>query len=161
MSEDDYIPIDHDIMINDLRVLQLPMPVVREPYQMYAEKLGCSQEAIFEKLCDYQVNKIVRRIAGVLKHQKAGFAVNAMVAMVIPDDQCDTIGEKLAHLPFISHCYRRTSYPDWPFTIYAMVHAKTEDEFMMHHSAIISITKDAPVKVLRSLKEFKKTAFQI
>jgi DNA-binding Lrp family transcriptional regulator len=145
----------------NLAVVQHPLKLISEPFSVYAEKLNCSQEALFELLCDYCANGIIRRIAGVLKHDKAGFIVNAMVAIEIPPEECDAVGTALGHFLFITHCYRRTSYPDWPFTLYAMVHAKSDEEFNEYIGRIKEVTGERTIVVLKSLKEYKKTTFRI
>jgi DNA-binding Lrp family transcriptional regulator len=152
---------EREIVRKNLTVLQNPLPLTPEPFAGYADSLNCSQEAIFEILCDYLANGIVRRIAGVLKHDKAGFTDNAMVAIEIPYDECDSAGAALAQFSFITHCYRRTSYPDWPYTMYAMVHAKNTDELSAHIEQMIAKVSCKAIIVLKSLKEYKKTTFRI
>jgi len=162
MSDDeDLPPVDRELLRKQLSVLQDPLELVSEPYAAYAEKLETSQEEIFGLLCEYLQRKIIRRIAGVLKHNRAGFTVNAMVAMKIPNDECDRAGEELAAFPFITHCYRRTAYPDWQYTLYAMVHAKSKEEFGEHLAEIRQVTGSHEISVFSSLKEYKKTAFRI
>lgn len=160
MSEEK-IPIDRSALRKNLEILQEPLQLIPEPYAIYAEKLGVPQEAVFELLCDYLTNGIVRRVAGVLKHNKAGFTVNAMVAMMVPAEQCDSAGESLARFTFITHCYRRTAYPDWPYTLYAMVHARDEDEMQQHVEKMKDAVPGVTFTVLKSIKEYKKTAFRI
>lgn len=161
MSEEDLPPVERELLRQHLAVLQDPLPLVPEPFAVYAEKLGTSQEAVFELLCEYLQRKMIRRIAGVLKHHKAGFTVNGMVAMMIPAEECDATGTALAAFPFISHCYRRTAYPDWQYTIYAMVHAKSQEEFEGYIGQIKTVAGEHEISILKSLKEYKKTAFRI
>jgi len=161
MSDEDLPPVERELLRAHLAVLQNPLPLVHEPYAAYAEKLGTSQEAVFELLCEYLQRKIIRRIAGVLKHNKAGFTENAMVAMKIPLNECDATGAALSLFPFITHCYRRTAYPDWPYTIYAMVHAKSPEEFDGFIGKIRAVVGEYEFVILRSVREYKKCAFRI
>lgn len=161
MSEEDLPPVERELLRQHLAVLQEPLPLVPEPYAAYAEKLGTSQEAVFELLCEYLQRKMIRRIAGVLKHNKAGFTENAMVAVEVPLGKCDEIGKALAAFPFVSHCYRRTAYPDWPYTVYAMLHAKNPEEFDECIAKVKDSVQGCNCLVLKSVKEFKKTAFRV
>ena len=156
MSETDIIKLRRH-----LAVLQAPLPFSEKPFAVYAEKLGISEDEVIELLQKYLADGTIRRIAGVLKHNRAGFTVNGMVALEVALDKCDETGTMLAQFPFITHCYRRTAYPDWPYTIYAMVHAKSNEEFEHHLDRIRSSVTYTSLKVLHSLKEYKKTAFKI
>lgn len=144
-----------------MEVFQHPLPFTRFPFAAYAEKLGITEDEVILLLRHYLSAGIIRRVAGVLKHDRAGFSVNAMIAMEIPSESCDAAGTALASLPFISHCYRRAAYPDWPYTVYTMVHARSEEEFCAHYEIICAIAKPVSAAVLRSIKEYKKTAFRI
>lgn len=148
-----------DVIRGHMKILQEPLPLAEEPFARYAGLLDVSQDEVIELLRHYLSTGAIRRVAGVLKHQRAGFTVNAMLAMLIDTDKCDSVGAALAKLPFISHCYRRTAYPDWPYSIYAMVHARSSGEFEEHCADIRDIVGTAEIAVLRSLKEYKKTAF--
>jgi siroheme decarboxylase len=150
-----------DIIRSHMKTLQEPLPLVGEPFAGYAENLGLSQDETIELLKYYMAKGTIRRVAGVLKHQKAGYTVNAMIAMVIDPEHCDAVGGELAQLPFITHCYRRTAYADWPYTVYAMVHARSTVEFEEHLAGIRRAVGTAELAVLSSLKEYKKTAFRI
>ena len=150
-----------DIIRNHMAIFQDPLPLIEEPFAVYAEHLGISQEETIELLRHYLATGTIRRVAGVLRHRRAGFVVNAMAALVVKPETCDQAGAVLARFPFITHCYRRTAYPDWPYTIYAMVHARSHEEFDGHIEKIRSAVACEDMIVLRSIKEFKKTAFRM
>lgn len=146
---------------SDMAVLQQPLSFTEEPFAPYASQLGISQEAVLELLKNYIENGTVRRVAGILKHNRAGFTTNAMVAMEVALEDCDDTGARLAKFPFITHCYRRTSYSDWPYTMYAMVHAKSTEAFNGYLEEIRETVECGSMVVLHSLKEYKKTAFRM
>ncbi|MBN1308303.1 MAG: hypothetical protein JXA18_10330 [Chitinispirillaceae bacterium] len=149
-----------DIIRTHMSVFQDPLPLVEEPFACYAEKFGFTQDEVIELLRHYLSTGAIRRVAGVLKHDRSGFVVNAMVAMAIDAAQCDAAGAVLAQFPFITHCYRRTAYPDWPYTMYAMVHAKNKRQFNRYIKRIRSLISPKEIAVLRSIKEYKKTSFR-
>lgn len=150
-----------DSIRTHMAVFQDSLPLVAEPFAAYAEHLGISQKETIELLHHYLAAGTIRRVAGVLKHRRAGFVVNAMAAFVVKPEACDRAGAVLARFPFITHCYRRTAYPDWSYTIYAMVHARSREEFDGHIEKIRSAVACEDMIVLRSIKEFKKTAFRM
>jgi DNA-binding Lrp family transcriptional regulator len=98
----------------------------------------------------------MRRFAAVLHHRKAGFSANAMGVWVVPYNDIDRVGEQMAGLHEVSHCYRRPSYPDWPFSIFTMVHAKSQDECEKILAAIAAKTGIQSRTALYSTKEYKK-----
>ena len=54
---------------------------------------------------------------------------NGMSVWDVPEDRIDEAGAMVGALPFVSHCYhRRPSSPDWPYTLFAMVHGRSRDE---------------------------------
>ena len=149
-----YIPRpDTAAVLQHLMVLQEPLP--------FADRLGISEEEVMVLLRYYLSDGTIRRVAGVLKHDRAGYTANAMVALEVADDRCDEAGALLAQFPFITHCYRRTAYPDWPYTIYAMVHARSPEVFEACLGKIRNAATCRSMNVLRSIKEYKKTTFRL
>lgn len=114
--------------IEVIRILQEDMPLVGEPYRPLAEQIGLSEDGLFGILRSFQSRGYLRRIAAILHHRRAGFAANAMVVWDIPKEKLDVIGPEFAKFREVSHCYERPTFPDWPYSIYTMVHGpKMED----------------------------------
>ena len=149
------------IVRSHMKVFQEQLPITESPFTEYAKQLGISEDEVIALLQKYLANGTIRRVAGLLKHNKAGFTTNAMVALEIAPEQCDEAGAALSQFTFITHCYKRTAYPDWPYTMYAMVHAKNKEEFDGYLERIRTAVDCKSIRVLRSLKEYKKTAFRI
>ncbi len=150
-----------DTLRRHLEVLQDSLPLTSRPFAGYAEKLGITEHEVIGLLRHYLETGVIRRVAGVLKHDRAGFSRNAMVALEIDPGSCDDAAAVLTKFPFITHLYRRTSYPDWPYTMYAMVHARTPGEFEARLSQLRASVAHRSMAVLRSVKEYKKTAFRM
>jgi len=102
----------------------------------------------------------MRRFAAVLHHRKAGFSANAMGVWAVPESEIDRVGELMATLREISHCYRRPSYPDWPYNIFTMVHAKSPAECEQLLANIAAKTGIQDRGALYSSKEYKKVRVQ-
>jgi DNA-binding Lrp family transcriptional regulator len=144
-----------------ISVLQDPLPLVQEPFKAAARRLGVSQAELLKSIADLIQRGIVRRFAGVLKHDKAGFRCNAMVAFDVPVESCDAMGAALAELPFVTHCYRRASYPDWPYSLYVMMHARDKDDFDKKVAEVKATVPGCSCVVLPTVKEYKKTSFSL
>ena len=72
--------------------------------------------------------KILRRVAAILFHRRAGFSANGMgVWKVDPADVPDT-GGRMAAVRGISHCYERPTYEDWPYSVFTMAHGRSKEE---------------------------------
>lgn len=104
-------------------------------------------------------SKIARRFGAVLRHQKAGFAENAMVVFEVDENAVEQAGQLLSAEPQVSHCYERNSFDGFPYNLYAMIHETDAEQL---HSAIMKIVdklNNPAYCVLRSVKELKKTSF--
>ena len=101
----------------------------------------------------------IRRFGASIKHQKTGWTHNAMVAWIVDEAASDAIGEVAAKNQRISHVYfRPTSAPDWPYTLYTMVHGRSEDECLQVIEELRRETALDEYAVLDSLEELKKTS---
>jgi len=139
-----------------VRVLQQDLPLEPEPFRGWAESLGVSEEEMFARARDLEESGVMRRFAAVLRHQKAGFTANGMICWRIPEEQLPDLGYRLAAYPQVSHCYQRPVYPDWPYSVFSMVHALNREkceEIAHQMSEEIGISDYA---ILYSTKEFKK-----
>ena len=99
----------------------------------------------------------MRRFAAVMNHRSAGFKANAMGVWAVPDAELDEIGPQMAGFALVSHCYRRPTYDDWPYSIFTMVHGKNAKECEATIAAIHDETGVDEYALLWSIKEYKKT----
>lgn len=115
-------------------------------------------QVIAQIRCDLN-SKTARRFGAVLRHQKAGFAENAMVIFEVDENTMEQAGQLLSAEPQVSHCYERTSFDGFPYNLYAMIHETDAEQL---HSTIMKIVdklNNPAYCVLRSVKELKKTSF--
>ncbi|MBN2038194.1 MAG: hypothetical protein JW768_15745 [Chitinispirillaceae bacterium] len=137
------------------------LPLVARPFDRCAQELGMSEKRLLALLHAGKASGAIRRFAGTLKHTRAGYRYNAMVAFKVEDSTCDDAGTVLATFPFITHCYRRTAYPDWPYTLYTMVHARNTIELKRHIAKMKRVVKHQSIVVLPTVKEYKKTWYRL
>jgi DNA-binding Lrp family transcriptional regulator len=139
-----------------IRELQKDLKVIPEPFKELADTLGITTSQLFAKAKEYEDLGVMRRFAAILRHRDAGFTANGMAVWKVPVSKIDEVGNKLAAFPQVSHCYRRPIYPDWPYNLFSMIHARTTEaaeKIVGHMSDSIGI-KD--YRILFSLREFKK-----
>jgi len=139
-----------------IRELQKDLEVTPRPFDTLAKNLGITVDELFKKAIEYETKGVMRRFAAILRHRDAGFAANGMIVWVVPEDKIDEVGYKLASFPQVSHCYRRPVYPDWPFNLFSMIHARTIEaakKIAIELSNFVGINE---YKILFSSREFKK-----
>ena len=117
---------DFDVAV--IRATQGDLPVVPEPYAPAAAELGITQAALLEHLAGMQERGLLRRVAAILFHRRAGFCANGMGVWKVPEDRILEIGPRMAAFRGISHCYQRPTYEDWPYQIFTMAHGRSKEE---------------------------------
>ena len=111
-----------------IKALQGPMEVVDRPYDAAAAEVGMTTDSFLDHLRGMIDRKILRRVAAILFHRRAGFSANGMgVWKVDPTDVPDT-GGRMAAVRGISHCYERPTYRDWPYSVFTMAHGRSKEE---------------------------------
>jgi siroheme decarboxylase len=154
-AETDPQPYDEfDIAV--IRATQGDMPVIPEPYAPAAEELNISQDELLTHLRQMQERRLLRRVAAILFHRRAGFSANGMGVWKVPDDQVMEIGPRMAAFRGISHCYQRPTYRDWPYSIFTMAHGRSKDECDAILDSIATQTGIDERATLYSSTEFKK-----
>jgi DNA-binding Lrp family transcriptional regulator len=140
-----------------VRATQGDLPLVREPYALAAAELGISQEKLLDHLAGMQERGLLRRVAAILFHRRAGFSANGMGVWKVPEDRIAEVGPRMAAFRGVSHCYQRPTYPDWPYALFTMAHGRSKEECDAILDAIGSqIDGIEDRAVLYSSTEFKK-----
>jgi siroheme decarboxylase len=111
-----------------IRALQGPMEVAERPYDAAAAEAGMSTEDFLAHLRGMVHRKLLRRVAAILYHRRAGFSANGMGVWRVPEDRVLETGRRMAAVRGISHCYQRPTYPDWPYSVFTMAHGRSKDE---------------------------------
>ncbi len=137
-------------------LLQNDLPLERKPFQKIAVngKYIHGEKQLLSYFSEFLAAGVMKRYAAVLKHRSAGYTSNAMTAWKI---DMKTDFELFIQEGAISHLYLRTVYPGrWEHPLFAMIHAKSEDELkdIINRLSTKSGIKD--YLALSSLKEFKK-----
>jgi DNA-binding Lrp family transcriptional regulator len=147
---------DTDIAV--IRALQGPMAVIDRPYDEAAGEVGMSTEGFLDHLRGMIDRKLLRRVAAILYHRRAGFSANGMGVWRVPEDKILDVGRRMAAVRGVSHCYQRPTYADWPYSVFTMAHgrSKAECDAVLDSIADEHGLHDGDRAVLYSSTEFKK-----
>ncbi|MHB9027664.1 MAG: siroheme decarboxylase subunit beta [Candidatus Latescibacterota bacterium] len=141
-----------------VRCLQKGFPLVEYPFRHIAEEIDVAEGAIIDTVRDWIEYGVIRRFGARLNHHRAGYVANALG--VWKTDDCDRLGELFASLPWVSHCYRRSPHPNWPYELYTMTHGRSEEELTDRLSHMRSLAPGAEMKMLTTLRTLKKTTMK-
>jgi siroheme decarboxylase len=122
-----HVPYD-DLDVAVIRATQGDLPVASEPFAAAARELGMPLDRLLEHLEGMRERGLLRRVAAILYHRRAGFSANGMGVWRVPPEQVAVIGPRMAAFRGISHCYERPTYPDWPFQLFTMAHGRSKGE---------------------------------
>jgi DNA-binding Lrp family transcriptional regulator len=146
-----------DLEVATIRLVQEDLPLTERPFAAQAGEIGCTEDDVLAMLASFKERKLMRRFAAVMNHRSAGFKANAMGVWAVPEAELDEIGPQMAGFALVSHCYRRPTYEDWPYSVFTMVHGKNARDCEQTIAAIRDETGVDEYALLWSVKEYKKT----
>ena len=117
------------------------------------------EQRVLERLRSWKKQRVIRRFGALVAHRKRGYAFNGMTVWDVPAEQADAVGKAFAAHPFVSHCYARPRSEEWPYNLYAMVHATTQEE-LDDRVAQLREESGYATQVLVSTREYKKTSMR-
>lgn len=141
------------------------------PFSTAAELIGAAigrpvtEEQVIARLKQWEADGTLRRFGATVRHRKMGYSHNGMTVWNIPDKDAEAVGRAFAELRFVSHCYERPRHADWPYNLYAMCHARGEQdlarqvEALRQAAAAVGAAPAEPL-VLTSEKEYKKSSMR-
>lgn len=136
---------------------QKDLEVTEEPYAAACAAMNMSIEEVAAHADKMKAAGALRRVSAVFRHQKAGFTFNAMGVWAVPESQVAAKGAEMAAFKAVSHCYLRPTYPEWPYTIFTMVHGRSKEEAFGKIKAIEEeVAQGVQYDILYSTKEYKK-----
>lgn len=156
-AEREQVPValderDHAVIRN----LQGPMAVNERPFDAAAEATGITTLEMLGHLEGMTERGLLRRVAAILFHRRAGFSANGMGVWAVPPDKVHEIGPRMAAFRGISHCYQRPTYEDWPYNVFTMAHGRSKEECDAILDEIAEQTGVHERSTLYSSTEFKK-----
>jgi DNA-binding Lrp family transcriptional regulator len=153
----DLEPVPYDELDREvIRATQGDMPVISEPYAPAAARLRMDTAALLEHMRGMRERGLLRRVAAILYHRRAGFSANGMGVWKVAPEQIGELGPRMASFRGISHCYERPTYEDWPYSVFTMAHGRSKEECDAVLDAIAEQTGIHERATLYSSTEFKK-----
>ncbi len=146
-----------DFEIEVIRELQEDVPLTPRPFSPMAERLGISLQALFDTADSFQGRGLMRRFSAVLHHRRAGFRSNAMAVWKVPSERAVEVGNIMAQSRWVTHCYERPTFPDWPYTHFTMIHATSQSQCEEVAGELSEATGITEYQLLYSTREYKKT----
>ncbi len=143
-----------------LKELQNGFKLESRPFKRIANQLNWTEEEVLEQLKLSLESGLIRRIGVAVRPEKVGHFSNALVAWQVPEDRIEQVGEGMAELREISHCYERECPEGWNLNLFTMIHAKSSEEL----NGIIDDLKTKyeleNYKIYKTEKELKKTSMR-
>ena len=145
---------DFDVAV--IRATQGHQPVVAEPYTAPAAELGVPVPRLLDHMAGMAERGLLRRVAAILFHRRAGFSANGMGVWEVPEERIAELGPRMAAVRGISHCYQRPTYEDWPYSVFTMAHGRSKEECDAVLDSIADSTGIHERATLYSSTEYKK-----
>ena len=145
-----------DIEQKILTAIQHGLPKSQSPFKDTAEKIGIETEQLLTILKDWKKQGKIRRIGAIVNHVKVGLGGGAMVIWQVEPARTEEVGKVLAGFEEVSHAYERRTYENWPYSLYTMVHGKTEDDVQKIVQRMSEACGISNYRILVTEKELKK-----
>ncbi len=101
-----------------LEIIQQDFPIAPRPYEVLAEKLGATEDEVFEAVQSLCRKGIIRRLGGSFDSRKIGYK-STLAALSVPEDRLEEAVEIVNGYAGVTHNYEREGkYNVW-FTIIA------------------------------------------
>jgi DNA-binding Lrp family transcriptional regulator len=140
-----------------VEILQRGLPLTHQPFETLAETTRTmTVDELLACGCELRKLKILRRFGVTWRHREIGFRENVLCVWQLPEEQIDAFVERIMTIGQITHCYRRCVYPDWPWSIYTMIHGRNREECEAIISQLSRAFSQARSLAMRTMKEYKK-----
>ncbi|MCK5627201.1 MAG: AsnC family transcriptional regulator [Candidatus Bathyarchaeia archaeon] len=157
MRSPENIPNDFDMAL--ISFLQAGIPIEADPYREISEKLGLSRQEIISRIKKLHEDRIIRRVGASIVPSKLGYEANGMVVCEVSSDKISQIGEYVASLKEITHCYERKTIPNiWNYNVFFMIHGLSRSSVEEYVSNLMKKLGINNFEILFSVKELKKTS---
>lgn len=154
-----HVAAQHTVTDEDIayiRATQGDLADVPEPFAQIASELGWTVERVLQHGRVMNERGHLRRFAGIINHRTAGFRANGMAVWNVPAERIQEFGQFAAGYRNVSHCYQRPTYPDWPYSVFSMLHHAKVAGVEEVAAAISRETGIEDYRVLYSTTEYKK-----
>jgi DNA-binding Lrp family transcriptional regulator len=141
-----------------INALQQDLPLIEKPFDFISAQIHMDTAAFLSHCRNLFERGIMRRFSASVNHNKLGFTANAMACWEVSSHVIDTAGKKIATFAEVSHCYERQANRLWPYNLFAMAHARSNENCRAVTDKICSEAQlnTNDMLLLFSTKEVKK-----
>jgi DNA-binding Lrp family transcriptional regulator len=140
--------------ISLLRELERGLPVVPAPFAEIGKTLDLTERDVMERVRLMKEAGIIRKFRARIDQRKLGITANALVAW---KPSGEGLGDRLAAVSTVTHCYERSPVPGrWEYTHYTVHHGTSRDEVLGQIREVAEKTGCPDYIVLFSTREFKR-----
>jgi len=144
-----------------IQAMQDEFPVVEKPYEEIAGRIGITEVELLDRLKMFKHDGQIRKMGAVLRHREVGFSSNVLCAWAVPAEQIELVAEQMSESTAVSHCYDRNTMPDWPYSVYTMIHGHSREECNAIAEQLAEKTHIVDRVMLFSVKEWKKNKYAL
>ena len=140
--------------------LQEGLPFFIRPFQVLAQRVGCEEVEVLERIRRWCAEGIIKRFGVIVRHHELGYTANAMLVHDVPDERVGEVGERLAREPEVTLCYQRPRVlPEWRYNLFCMIHGQVRTEVEARIADLRARLQlgDYAYDVLFSLTRFKQS----
>jgi DNA-binding Lrp family transcriptional regulator len=138
-----------------LKGLQEGLKVVKRPFNFLGKDAFENYDSLLH-IAGMIQDGVINRLGAMVNHNKLGFTANAMFACEAAKSRAIKIGEKLAALGIVSHCYERKRFKGWPFNIFAMMHGSNMGKIRKVVERFVKKERIKSFAVLPTAEKLKK-----
>ncbi len=91
-----------------------------------------------------------------MNHFKVGLGAGAMVVWKVGPELTKEVGEVFAGFREVSHAYERHTDKNWPYSLYTMVHGKSDEDVQRTIRRMSQACGISNYRILVTEKELKK-----
>ena len=151
MKGEDKTGVDLDEMDRTiLNEIQSHFPIDSRPYQVLADRLGCSEEEVLRRVRSLKDKEIIRRIGANCNSRRLGYTSTLCAARVSPE-QMERFVEVVNNYPGVTHNYRR----DHDYNVWFTLIARTKEDIERILHEITDVTGVSEVISLPAERLFK------
>ena len=99
-----------------VNILQLGLPLEKDPYKIVAEQLGISKQEIIKRLKKLQEKGYIRRIGGSFNTQALGYK-STLIGMHVPENIFPEVALFVNDNKGVTHNYKRNSFLNMWFSL--------------------------------------------
>jgi len=138
-----------------LSKLQNGLEIIPNPFDFLCTE-GLEKQDVLGIITELIAKGVIRRIAAVVDHRKLGFVANVLFAAEVSRDRIVEAGKALSRFGIVSHCYERKTFEDWPYNLFAMMHAKNMGALQRVIDRFTEAQKIESFELLPTAAELKK-----